>query len=45
MKIREDNSHLEVKRSEVVKDNLNPVWKAIEIQGSRLINPNKLSFK
>ncbi len=45
MKIREDNSFIEVQRTEVIKDNQSPIWKPIEIQKSRLINPNKQGFR
>ncbi len=31
LKIRNDNSFIEIKRTEVVVDNLNPSWKPIEI--------------
>lgn len=45
LKIRDDNSYVEVHRSEVIKDNLDPIWRPIEIQAARLVNPNKQSFK
>jgi hypothetical protein len=45
MKIRSDNTCIEVHRSEVVKDNLNPSWLPLEIQAARLINPQKNAFK
>jgi hypothetical protein len=45
MKLRDDNSYVEVKRTEWIKDNLNPAWSPFEIQAARLINPNKQSFK
>lgn len=45
MKIRDDNSHVEVKRSEWIKDNLNPTWQPFEVQLSRLVNPKKQSFR
>ena len=44
-KIRNDNSVVEVKRTEAIMDNLNPAWAPFEIQASRLINPQKHSFK
>jgi hypothetical protein len=45
LKIREDNSYIEVKKSEVIMDNLNPSWAPIEIQCTRLVNPQKQTFK
>lgn len=45
LKIRDDNSFVEVHRTEWIKDNLNPAWKQIDIQASRLLNPKKQSFK
>lgn len=45
LKIRDDNTYLEIQRSEVVQNNLNPSWKVIEVPGSRLLNPNKEGFK
>lgn len=45
LKIRDDNSYIEIQRSEVVQNNLEPMWKTIEVSSSRLINPNKQSFK
>ena len=45
MKIRDDNSTVGVARTEVIKDNLNPSWKSIEVQAARLINPNKQIFR
>lgn len=45
LKIRDDNSFVEIQRSEVVQNNLNPAWKAIEVSSARLINPAKQNFK
>lgn len=45
LKIRDDNSYIEIQRTEVVQNNLNPAWKQLEVSTSRLINPNKLGFK
>jgi hypothetical protein len=45
LKIRDDNSFIEVHRTEFIKDNLNPAWKPIEAQESRLINPKTQSFR
>lgn len=45
LKIRNDNSVIEVKRTEVIMENLNPAWAPFEIQTSRLVNPQKNSFK
>lgn len=45
LKIRDDNSYIEIQRTEVIQNNLNPAWKAIEICAARLINPNKSGFK
>lgn len=45
LKLRDDNSYVEVKRTEWIKDSLNPAWQPVELQMSRLINPNKQSFK
>ena len=45
LKIRDDNSYVEVQRTEWIKDNLNPSWKVVEVQVARLVNPNKQSFK
>ena len=45
IKIRDDNTYIEVKRTEVVQNNLNPSWVPIEIQLSKLVNPAKQSFK
>jgi hypothetical protein len=45
LKIRNDNSLVEVHRTEVVKDNLSPSWQPFRIWASRLINPNKQGFK
>jgi hypothetical protein len=45
LKIRDDNSFIEIVRTEVIKENLNPQWRTIEIQASRLVNLNKNSFK
>lgn len=45
LKIRDDNSFVEVQRTEWIKDTLDPTWRPIEIQGSRLINPHKQSFR
>lgn len=45
LKIRDDNSFIEIQRSEVVQNNLNPIWRPIEVSSSRLINPVKQSFK
>ena len=45
LKMRDDNSYVEVQRTEYIKDNLNPSWKPIEIQAARLVNPKKQSFK
>lgn len=36
LKIRNDNSLVEATRSDIVMDNLNPNWKATQIQASRL---------
>ena len=36
LKIRSDNSMLEAFRTDVIKDNLNPNWKPLQIQASRL---------
>ena len=38
MKIREDNSFVEIARTEVVEDNQEPQWKPITIPASRLLN-------
>ena len=45
LKVRDDNSMVEVARTEVIKENLNPSWQPIEIQGARLINLNKGTFR
>jgi hypothetical protein len=45
LKIRDDNSYLDIQRTEVVQNNLNPIWKFIEISPSRLMNPNKEGFR
>ena len=45
MKIREDNSHLEACRTEVIKDNLSPSWKPIEMNAGRLHTMNNSRFK
>lgn len=45
LKIRNDNSYVEVQRTEFIKDDQNPTWKPFEIQGVRLINPNKQAFR
>ena len=45
LKIRDDNSYIEIQRTEVIQNNLNPAWKVIEICAARLINPNKSGFK
>lgn len=45
LKIRDDNTHLEIQRSEVIQNNLNPSWKPIEVQISRIVNPNKQGFQ
>ena len=38
LKIRDDNSLIEICRSEVVKDNLNPAWRPLEISIGKLVN-------
>lgn len=45
LKIRDDNTCIEVHRTEHVVDNLSPSWKIATIQSTRLINPNKKAFK
>ena len=40
MKLRGDNSFVEVARTEVVMDNQSPVWKPLSISLGRLIAPN-----
>ena len=45
LKIRDDNSYVEVKKTEWIKNNLNPAWQTVELQITRLINPKKQSFK
>jgi len=45
LKIRDDNSYVEVKRTEWIVDNLNPAWHPLEIHLSRLVNPNKQEFR
>ncbi len=45
LKIRDDNTYLEVARTEKILDNLNPVWKPIEIQLGRLVNEKMNRFK
>lgn len=45
MKIRDDSSFIEVKRTEVIMDNLNPVWAPVEIQVGRLVNSKKNAFR
>jgi hypothetical protein len=45
LKIRNDNSYVEVHRTEIIKDDLNPIWKSFEVQAARLINPNKQAFR
>lgn len=45
MKIRNDNSCVEVHRTEAIQNNLNPIWQPFEIQAARLINRNKQAFK
>jgi hypothetical protein len=45
LKVRDDNSFIEIQRTEVVQNNLNPVWKPIEVSSARLINPAKQNFK
>jgi hypothetical protein len=39
MKIRDDNSYVEIARTEVVNNNLNPIWKSVEVSIARLVNP------
>ena len=36
LKIRSDNSFLEAVRSEIIKDNLNPSWRPVQIAANRL---------
>ena len=45
LKMRNDNSYIEVHRTEVIKDNLNPIWRPFDIQAARLINQDKQGFK
>lgn len=45
LKIRSDNSMLESYRTDVIKDNLNPSWKPLQIQGSRLHSEANSKFK
>ena len=45
IKIRDDNTYIEVQRTEVIQNNLSPSWRPIEVQITKLINPNKQSFK
>lgn len=45
LKIRDDNSYIEIQRTEVVQNNLSPAWRPIEVSAARLINPNKEGFK
>lgn len=42
IKIRNDNSFLTVGQTEVVPDNLNPRWGAIQISLNKLISPEKI---
>lgn len=41
LKIRDDNTYIEIQRTEVVQNNLNPAWKVIEVPSFRILNPNK----
>lgn len=45
LKIRDDNSYVEVHRTEYIVDNLNPAWNPFDVQVARLINPKKQAFK
>ena len=44
-KIRNDNSLIEVARTEYVNNELNPSWKPVEISSSRLHSQNNPVFK
>lgn len=45
LKIRDDNTFVEIQRTEIIKENLNPAWKPIGVPLVRLVNPNKGNFK
>ena len=45
LKIRSDNSMLEALRTDVIKDNLNPDWKPLQIQASKLHQEENFKFK
>ena len=45
LKIRTDNSLIEAGRSEIIKDNLNPHWKPVQISVPRLLSENSSKFK
>ena len=45
IKIRDDNTFLDVLTTETIKENLNPNWKPFEIQSNRLHSQNNRQFK
>ncbi len=45
LKIRDDNTFVEIQRTEIIRDNLNPSWKPVDVPLVRLVNPNKGNFK
>jgi hypothetical protein len=44
-KIRLDNTFIQVAETEVVKNDLNPIWKPISIPLNKLVTPNQQKFK
>jgi hypothetical protein len=45
LKIRDDNTFVEIQRTEIIRENLNPSWKPVDVPLSRLVNPTKGNFK
>ena len=45
LKIRNDDTNIEVQRSEIIQDELNPTWEMVEIPTAKLINSKKGGFR